>query len=118
MTTTPRLMAKHKDQRVTGSVFHSYRDCIRLAPALEELDVTAVEVNDQTVEILGLKLCGDCVRKAESDPHDAITRACAAATGERDADGALPLPDVDRFLAELGLHGFEVRRRPKPRTKS
>jgi len=119
-TTTPRLMAKHRDQRLAGSVFHAYEDCVRLAPALDDDNTYAIEVNDQTVELLGLKPCADCTRRSDADPSAALETAIrgAAQTYENEQGAVLLEVNVDDFLAVLDNEGFEVRRRPKPRAKS
>jgi len=118
-TTTPRLMAKHRDQRLAGSVFHAYEDCVRLAPALDDDNTYAIEVNDQTVELLGLKPCADCTRRSDADPTEALRESVLATVTD---DGNVLASsfdfDIEGFLHLLDGHGFEVRRKPKPRTSS
>lgn len=112
---TPRLIVKHPDKRVTGSVYHSYPDCGRIVPALAEKGTELLDVNDQTIDLLGLSLCAECVRRAESDPSASIRRAVDLAVTDADTD---PLPvDVPLFLEALDKDGFEVRRKRKPREK-
>ncbi len=111
MSDTPRLMPRKSGERVTGSVYHTDKACQRL----KGTDV--VEVNDQTVELLNVKLCTECKRRADSD----VTPRIIAALESLDPDGALD-GSRDQQAHDLALvldnQGFEVRPKRKPRKKA
>lgn len=111
-----KLIRKPEDKKYTGKLYHTNRECGILNSAMLT-DHSIIEIGDETIFVMALKLCDACDRNANLlTPLDVATAKMQEfelqQKGEELSAGALRCA-AESILEALGDAGYTIRLRSK-----